>query len=103
MRIGLQRSGQSYLMTNQTDDTSVKRIWRSTKCTGRPIIYDTITKCNINFTYHQQIVFIYVLNCSWIIEIYVKKLITGKCIILLHIMTSFIIYIKEESAVSKKL
>ena len=27
------------------------------------IIYDTITKCN-NFIYLQQIIFIYVLNCS---------------------------------------
>ena len=40
--------------------------------TGCPIIYDTITKCN-NFTYLQNIIFIYVLNCSWIIKIYVKK------------------------------
>ena len=32
-------------------------------CTGCPIIYDTITKCN-NFTYPQQIIFIYVLNRS---------------------------------------
>ena len=32
-------------------------------CTGCPIIYDTVTKCN-NFTHLRQIVFIYVLNCS---------------------------------------
>ena len=31
--------------------------------TGCFIIYDTITKCN-NFSYLQQIIFIYVLNCS---------------------------------------
>ena len=40
--------------------------------TGCFIIYDTITKCN-NFTYLQQIIFIYVLYCSWINEIYAKK------------------------------
>ena len=31
-----------------------------------------LQKCN-NFTYLQQIFFIYVLNCCWINEIYVKK------------------------------
>ena len=29
-------------------------------------------------------------------EIYIKKKITGKCIMLLHIMTSFIIYIRRK-------
>ena len=42
-------------------------------CTGWSIIYVTITKCN-NFTYLQQLIFIYVLNCSLINEIYVKVL-----------------------------
>ena len=53
--------------------------------TGRSIIYVTITKCN-NFTYIQQIFFIYVLNCCWINEIYVKKNVTGKYIMLLLII-----------------
>ena len=40
--------------------------------TGCFIIYDTITKCN-NFTCLQQIIFIYVLYCSWMNIIYAKK------------------------------
>ena len=36
---------------------------RCLKHTGYFIIYDTITKCN-NFTYLQQIIFIYVSYCS---------------------------------------
>ena len=40
--------------------------------TGWSTIYDSIVKWD-NFTYRQQIIFIYVLNFSWINEIYVKK------------------------------
>ena len=41
-------------------------------CTGRSIIYLTITKCK-SFTNHQLIILINVLDCSRINEIYVKK------------------------------
>ena len=49
------------------------KMWRENRRgTGWSMIYLTITKCN-NFTNLQQIIFIYVLNCSLINEIYVKK------------------------------
>ena len=60
-------------------------IRKGIKSTGCPIIYDTIKNCN-NFTYLQQIIFINVLNCCWLIEIYVKILIIRKCIIWRHLL-----------------
>ena len=36
------------------------------------IWYVTISKCN-NFAYFQRIILIYILYCSWIIEIYVLR------------------------------
>ena len=55
------------------------------QCISSFVFY--ITKCN-NFTYLQQMIIVYVLICSWINDIYVKKNINDRCIMLLHIMTS---------------
>ena len=53
-------------------NTVGKRHFKNIVDSYKVIIYVTITKCN-NFTYLQQIIFIHILDCSLINEIYVKK------------------------------